>query len=80
MEKVKEITKEELKKVRDFQSKIFELTQQIGLTETQKHAILHEIAGVNQDQDVVKKELENKYGSININLEDGTYTENQENE
>jgi hypothetical protein len=80
MEKVKEITKEELKKVRDFQSKLFELTQQIGLAETQKHAILHEIAGVNQDQDVVKKELENKYGSININLEDGTYTENQENE
>ena len=55
MEKVKEITKEELKKVRDFQSKLFELTQQIGLAETQKHAILHEIAGVNQDQDVVKK-------------------------
>ena len=80
MEKVKEITKEELKKVRDFQSKLFELTQQIGLAETQKHAILHEISGVNQDQDVVKKELENKYGSININLEDGTYTENQENE
>jgi hypothetical protein len=80
MEKVKEITKEELKKVRDFQSKLFELTQQIGLAETQKHAILHEIAGVNQEQDVVKKELENKYGSININLEDGTYTENQENE
>ena len=80
MEKVKEITKEELKKVRDFQSKLFELTQKIGLAETQKHAILHEIAGVNQDQDVVKKELENKYGSININLEDGTYTETKENE
>tara|TARA_R100000541_G_C1851828_1_gene77748 strand:- start:369 stop:605 length:237 start_codon:yes stop_codon:yes gene_type:complete len=78
MEKVKEITKEELKKVKDFQSKLFELTQQIGLIETQKHAILHEIAGVNQDQDVVKKELENKYGSININLEDGTYTKENE--
>lgn len=80
MKKVKEITKEELKKVRDFQSRLFELTQQIGLAETQKHAILHEIAGVNQDQDLVKKELENKYGSININLEDGTYTETEENE
>ena len=77
---MKEVIISELKKVRDFQSKLFELTQQIGLAETQKHAILHEIAGVNQDQDVVKKELENKYGSININLEDGTYTENQENE
>jgi hypothetical protein len=80
MEKIKEITKEELTKVRDFQSKLFELTQQIGLAETQKHAILHEIAGVNQDQDAVKKELETKYGSININLEDGSYTETKEDE
>lgn len=80
MKKVKEITKEELQKVRDFQSKLFDLTQQIGLAETQKHATLHEIAGVNKDQDTVKKELENKYGSININLEDGTYTEPEKNE
>ena len=80
MNKENKITEEELKKVRDFQSKLFELTQKIGLVETQKHAILHEIAGVNQDQDTVKNQLENKYGSVSINLEDGTYTENTKNE
>jgi hypothetical protein len=45
---------------------------------------LHELAGVNQDQEKFKKELEDSYGSININLEDGSYTdvveEEEENE
>ena len=47
----------------------------VPLVESQKHGFLHELAGVNQDQEEFKKVLEDKYGSININLEDGTYTE-----
>ena len=69
------ITKEELVKVVDFQNKLYKITTDIGVLETQKHAALHDLAGVNQEQEEYKKVLEDKYGSININLEDGTYTE-----
>lgn len=69
------ITKEELKKVVDFQNKLYKITTNIGVLETQKHAALHDLAGVNKEQEEYKKVLQDKYGSININLEDGTYTE-----
>ena len=74
------ITKEELEKVVDFQNKLYKITTDIGVLETQKHAALHDLVGVNQEQEKYKKVLEDKYGSININLEDGTYTEINEDE
>ena len=74
MEKNK-ITKEELEKVVDFQNKLYKITTDIGVLETQKHAALHDLAGVNQEQEEYKKTLEDKYGSINVDLNDGTYTQ-----
>ena len=69
------ITKEELEKVVELQSKLYKITTDIGGLETQKHEALHLLVNVNQEQEEYKKVLEDKYGSININLEDGTYTE-----
>ena len=75
------ITAEELKEIQDYQSALYKITTNIGVLETQKHALLHELAGVNQKQEEQKKVLEDKYGSININLEDGTFeTVEKENE
>ena len=68
-------TKEELEKVVDFQNKLYKITTDIGVLETQKHAALHDLAGVNQEQEEYKKTLEDKYGSINVDLNDGTYTQ-----
>jgi len=73
MEKNK-ITKEELEKIVDFQNKLYKITTDIGVLETQKHAALHDLAGVNQEQEEYKKTLENKYGAINVDLNDGAYT------
>tara|TARA_Y100001963_G_scaffold27651_1_gene37665 strand:- start:7082 stop:7327 length:246 start_codon:yes stop_codon:yes gene_type:complete len=73
--KENKITKEELDKILTFQNNIAQLLHKVGVAETEKHALLHELAGVNQDQGKLKNDLEKKYGSININLEDGTYTE-----
>jgi len=33
------------------------------------------LAGANEDQEKTKKELEEKYGSINVNISDGSYEE-----
>jgi len=73
MEKNK-ITKEELEKIVDFQNKLYKITTDVGVPETQKHAALHDLASVNQEQEEYKKTLENKYGAINIDLNDGAYT------
>ncbi len=68
------ITKEELEKVVGQQKKINEILTNIGVLETQKHSLLHNISTINKDMEEMKTDLEGKYGSININLEDGTYT------
>ena len=72
------IKEEELKKIQDQQTKLNELVHNIGLLESQKHGLLHEIAAANKDIEEYKTVLEKEYGAININVEDGTYTEIKE--
>jgi len=74
-EEVKKITEEELKQVVTFQNKLAKAIQDIGILEAEKHAVLHVVAGLNQDQGKLKQELEEKYGSVSINLQDGSYEE-----
>ena len=69
------IKKEQLKKIIDQQEKLNSIITQIGYIESQKHSLLHELAGVNQDIEEFKKVLEEEYGPVNIDLKDGTYTE-----
>ena len=69
------ITKEELKQASKQQEDLQKVILDIGVIETKKHAMLHKIADINTDIEELKKVLEEKYGHVNINLEDGTYTE-----
>ena len=68
------IKEEELKTIQEQQTKLNELVQNIGLLESQKHGLLHDIAGINKEIEDYKETLENEYGSVEINLEDGSYT------
>tara|TARA_R100001460_G_scaffold1260_2_gene4823 strand:+ start:1288 stop:1536 length:249 start_codon:yes stop_codon:yes gene_type:complete len=74
------ITKEELEKAKKQQEDLQKVILDIGVIETKKHAMLHQIADINTEIEELKKVLEEKYGHVNINLEDGTYTpvENEE--
>tara|TARA_R100001015_G_C4630190_1_gene191636 strand:- start:2181 stop:2423 length:243 start_codon:yes stop_codon:yes gene_type:complete len=77
------IKKEQLDKVLEQQTELNQTVNQIGRLEANKHSLLHKLAGINQDIEAVKKELEEEYGSVNINLETGEYTpieEEKENE
>ena len=67
------ITTEELEKIQDQQGKLNKIINNIGVLETQKHGLLHELAVVNKEVEDFKLELEKTYGSININVEDGSY-------
>jgi len=69
------ITAEELKTIKDQQTDLSTVVNQIGQLEANKHSLLHKIAGINEGIEDTKKQLEETYGAININLEDGTYTE-----
>ena len=75
MEVVKQITTEQLEKVVNQQKDLQALLTNIGLLESQKHGFLHQIAEVNKAVEDFKNELQEQYGPININLEDGYYTE-----
>ena len=72
------IKKEELLLIQEQQKKLNELVNNIGLLESQKHGMLHDIAGVNKEVEDYKEMLEAEYGAINIDLEDGTYTNIEE--
>ena len=65
---------EELKLIKEQQKNLSKLVNEIGLIETQKHGLLHEIAVVNKDIRDYKEVLESSYGPINVDLETGEYT------
>jgi predicted nucleic acid-binding Zn-ribbon protein len=75
MEVLKQITEEQLETLTTQQKDLNALLTNIGLLETQKHGFLHQIADVNKAIEESKAELQEQYGSININLADGTYTD-----
>ena len=72
------IKEEELLLIQEQQKQLNELISNIGLLESQKHGLLHEIAGVNSEIEDYKELLEAEYGAVNISLEDGVYTEIKE--
>lgn len=69
------IKEEQLKTIQDQQKELNNLFTEIGYIETQKHNMLHRISTISQTVDEFKKELENEYGSVNINVNTGEYTE-----
>ena len=75
MDKIK---KEELKLIQEQQKQLNELINNIGILESQKHGLLHELARSNKEIEDYKEVLEAEYGPININLEDGSYIDIKE--
>jgi len=75
MKKVNSITKDQLTKIQEHQKQLSDLLKDIGFVEVQKHALLHKQAGLNQEIEDFKAELEKEYGAITIDIETGSYTE-----
>jgi uncharacterized protein YktB (UPF0637 family) len=73
-EDVSKITNDQLEVITKHQKNLNKSLTNIGFLETQKHSLLHEYAGIVDDIEKYKKELEDIYGAININIEDGSYT------
>jgi len=75
-EKIKAmISEKQLKTVSDQQTKLSGFLRSIGVLDVQKQNVHSEIKKVSEEIEATKKELEDEYGQININLEDGSYTD-----
>ena len=72
---VKKITEEQLSTLSKQQKDLSDILTNIGVLESQKHSYLHQLAEVNKNAEDFKLELQEQYGSVNINLQDGSYTE-----
>jgi peptidoglycan hydrolase CwlO-like protein len=71
MAKIKE---EQLEKIVKHQEELTTILNNIGALETQKHALLHKVADVNESLEKEKQELEKEY------VKTGEYTEIKEEE
>ena len=67
------ISEEQLEVLKAQQASKANIVTDIGVVEAQKHELLHALANVMDKQKELAKELEEQYGKINVNLEDGSY-------
>jgi len=67
----KKITKEQLGKMQNVVRAVNEGQQQLGILESQKHALLHEVMQLQGMINEIQKELQEEYGKVDININDG---------
>jgi len=70
--KIKKLTVEELKNLVDVQQRINNIILNLGNAELAKQSMIAEYSKVKGEWDVVAKDLEDKYGPVNVNLADGS--------
>ena len=82
MSKIKE---EELKSLQENQSEISKIVNQMGVLSIQKvnidkqeNSLLEQLSEAEKSQIELRKTLEEQYGKISVNLEDGSYEEIKE--
>ena len=78
--KPEKVTLSQLEKIQKTVSNINRAQMEMGRLETQKHNLLHQVAGLQDELKLIQDELEKDYGTVNVNIEDGTiqYPENGE--
>ena len=72
---VNKITEEQLEKVNKQQTNLSEMLRSIGVLDVQKQNIHQKVLELSKEIEATKKELEEEYGQVNIDLKDGTYTD-----
>ena len=74
----KKITKDELSKVQEVSQEYNSVIQAVGNMELQKRDFLLKAAEVRASIEEVKKNLQETYGNVNIDLSTGEYNTNVE--
>jgi len=77
---VKKVTDEELKSVQEKVALINQVQMQVGGLEVQKTMAVETLKARQQELQVIQTSLEEKYGKVSVNLQDGTISELPEDE
>jgi len=77
---VTKITEEELKGVQEKVGQINQLQMQVGGLEVQKTIGIENIKTIQSELGKLQNELEEKYGKVSVNLQDGTIKPIEEDE
>jgi len=77
---VKKVTDEELKSVQEKVALINQVQMQVGGLEVQKTIAIETLKARQQELQVIQTSLEEKYGKVSVNLQDGTISELPEDE
>ena len=70
--KPEKVTASQLEKIQTVVSNINKSQMEIGRLETTKHMISHQVVTLQDELRKIQDELEKDYGTVNINIEDGT--------
>ncbi len=70
--KPEKITDEQLKKVQETVNTINRAQIELGSMELRKHEMLHQLAGVKDELTSLQDELKEEYGTVDVNINDGT--------
>ena len=69
--KAEKITDEQLQKVQSIVNTLNRAQLELGMMETKKHTLLHNIQTVQDQLTVLQSEFEEEYGTVNINIQTG---------
>jgi hypothetical protein len=76
---VKNISEEQLKELQGHVNKINQAQLQLGGLESQKHNLLHAVVKMQTELTEFQGKLEEEYGKVSINIQDGSIAPSPEN-
>ncbi len=70
--KPEKISDEQLQKVQQVVNAMNRSQMDLGILETRKHSMLHNVTAIQDQLTVIQGEFEKEYGTYDINIQDGT--------
>ena len=77
--KPENISDEHLKKIQDQVNRINKFQLEIGIVESRKHSLLHQVGAIQNEIAETQDELEKEYGTADVNIETGKINYSKEN-
>jgi hypothetical protein len=65
------ITEDQLKAIQEVVSPINNAQMELGRIECRKHMLCHDVAILQEKLQKIQKELEDQYGTVNVNIQTG---------
>ena len=70
--KPEKVTDKQLEAIQETVSVINRAHSEIGSLETKKHALMHQVSSSQETLHTLQDQLEKEYGTVDININDGT--------